>query len=620
MYVEYVCGSYDDETYKNPTNVKKHEIAGGVFADIVKIISAQSFYDDESILQLSVDNDGNNYYTATESFFTHFDEANPRFNSSFIPIPTVIPPPPPPIGSATPKPIVYDMIDELSSIANEIIEANKKAMGKSYHFDTNWEQTFLDDIQTFKNLPDSEKFTVYFNSYKNVYGISAGIIPTYNNKIVLHLTSMVQLLLDANTKYLSNPSNNPYFQKGSSNYVEPFGSLMNSIQKFQNTWSKMSQLDNFDVVYNNGDEPPLEPEDFFDYTKIPTLHFVKSDDGLQGCYHVYFTIIHKIDESDNVLQKSFLYFNLSYNLKKEPSYIPYKLLFSWSDTPPQIVTGTENNPVYVLPNIPKANPFGSATASLIPKSISHIINFRPFIPSASSTKIPDFHQYKIIFSMSKNHLYISGVSDGRMLGTSSGDSSYPSYDIVNYFHQGFILSKYNPIDHWYNTPIADNYKKFENVIFWMMVKTIGTGTAIKPVGQSLNVFNTQKLETQYLSNKAPCSFKWSSSMPINHRGQNQGWQHFSKMANDKNQEVLYMLHLNMQHFGKLAITGDITSNCNIYYMHGSSGNYEEIVVDVLGRPFKLYCMHFDIKDVYANYTSTELYDTSKYPKLAIPMF
>jgi hypothetical protein len=55
-------------------------------------------------------------------------------------------------------------------------------------------------------------------------------------------------------------------------------------------------------------------------------------------------------------------------------------------------------------------------------------------------------------------------------------------------------------------------------------------------------------------------------------------------------------------------------------MHGSAGDYEEIVIDTMGRPFKLFAMHFDLNDIYVNNASQELYNVMKYPKLAIPMF
>jgi hypothetical protein len=90
---------------------------------------------------------------------------------------------------------------------------------------------------------------------------------------------------------------------------------------------------------------------------------------------------------------------------------------------------------------------------------------------------------------------------------------------------------------------------------------------------------------------------------------------------------MYMQHLNITSASGLNFTGDITSENNIYWMHGMSGQAEDIITDVFGRSYKLLLLN------YGNSTAMTLTytvsgtqrvpaDTKKitYPKLAIPMF
>jgi hypothetical protein len=95
------------------------------------------------------------------------------------------------------------------------------------------------------------------------------------------------------------------------------------------------------------------------------------------------------------------------------------------------------------------------------------------------------------------------------------------------------------------------------------------------------------------------------------------------MSDEAKQQAMYMQHLNITSASGLNFTGDITSENNIYWMHGMSGQFEDIITDVFGRSYKLLLVN------YSNSTAMKLAaisgnpaDTKKitYPKLAIPMF
>lgn len=95
------------------------------------------------------------------------------------------------------------------------------------------------------------------------------------------------------------------------------------------------------------------------------------------------------------------------------------------------------------------------------------------------------------------------------------------------------------------------------------------------------------------------------------------------ISDESKQQAMYMQHLNITSASGLGLTGDISSNNNIYWMHGLSGSHEDIISDVFGRSYKLLLLNTSNKATLTlASTANGPADTKKliYPKLAIPMF
>jgi hypothetical protein len=221
--------------------------------------------------------------------------------------------------------------------------------------------------------------------------------------------------------------------------------------------------------------------------------------------------------------------------------------------------------------------------------------------------------YKLILSLSKNHLYVSGISGVKdILG-----------NVTTNIHTAALLTKYTPMDVWYNTPVNDNKNLFNGWKKWAFMRVFTqTPSSGASYGCALNIFSS-KAKT-LVSDAASCKLKWSSTMNIMHSStSDQGKLPIYLISDESKQKAMYMQHLNITSASGLGLTGDISSLNNIYWMHGLSGSHEDIISDVFGRSYKLLLLNTSNKTslVLAS-TPTGPADTKKitYPKLAIPMF
>ena len=270
--------------------------------------------------------------------------------------------------------------------------------------------------------------------------------------------------------------------------------------------------------------------------------------------------------------------------------------------------------VYDLPIILTLSLLDAATAkpTTINPELSQTITFS----SASLTGGIAYNgipSYKLILSLSKNHLYVSGITGIKDL--IGGESTH--------IHTAALLTKYTPTDVWYNTPVTEKKGLFAGWKKWAFMRVF-TQTPTKPpsYGCALNIFNN-KTKT-VVSELASCKLKWSSTMNIMHASSSdQGKLPIYLISDESKQQAMYMQHLNITSASGLGLNGDITSNNNIYWMHGLSGSHDDIISDVFGRSYKLLLLNTTNKDAVILAASTSgPADTKKYvyPKLAIPMF
>ena len=221
--------------------------------------------------------------------------------------------------------------------------------------------------------------------------------------------------------------------------------------------------------------------------------------------------------------------------------------------------------------------------------------------------------YKLILSLSPNHLYISGISGIKnILGAESTQ-----------IHTAALLTKYTPTDVWYNTTVQNNKDLFAGWKKWAFLRVFSkTPTSGPSYGSTLNIFSN-KTKT-VVSDTTSCKLKWSSTMNIMHSSSSdQGKLPIYLISDESKQQAMYMQHLNVTSASGLGITGDITSNNNIYWMHGLSGSHGDIISDVFGRSYKLLLLNTsNTAALVLAATPTGPADTKKitYPKLAIPMF
>lgn len=225
----------------------------------------------------------------------------------------------------------------------------------------------------------------------------------------------------------------------------------------------------------------------------------------------------------------------------------------------------------------------------------------------------DTTSYKLIISLSANHLYMTGISKSKSIIATE----------TSYAHAALLLTKYKPMDVWYNTPVTENKQLMVGWKRWAFMRVYTQTPKSGPTyGSALNMFSNKS--KTLVSDIPLCKIKWSTTMNIMHSStSDQGKLPIFLISDEAKQQAMYMQHLNITSASGLNFTGDITSENNIYWMHGLSGQFEDIITDVFGRSYKLLLLN------YGNSTAMTLSpisggpaDTKKitYPKLAIPMF
>jgi hypothetical protein len=272
--------------------------------------------------------------------------------------------------------------------------------------------------------------------------------------------------------------------------------------------------------------------------------------------------------------------------------------------------------VYDLPiavTLSLLNDGATKPTTLSPDLTGSIETHKGPLGSAGSTVTYDTTSYKLIISLSANHLYMTGISKSKnLLG---GETTYA--------HAALLLTKYKPMDVWYNTPVTENKQLMVGWKRWAFMRVYTQTPKSGPTyGSALNMFSNKSKTV--VSDIPSCKIKWSSTMNIMHSStSDQGKLPIFLMSDEAKQQAMYMQHLNITSASGLNFTGDITSENNIYWMHGMSGQFEDIITDVFGRSYKLLLVN------YSNSTAMKLAasagnpaDTKKitYPKLAIPMF
>lgn len=294
-----------------------------------------------------------------------------------------------------------------------------------------------------------------------------------------------------------------------------------------------------------------------------------------------------IDTTNSI--PAYLYVKMEYKIKANSPYGVYDL--------PMIITlstiPTNTKPVTIDPELSQTITF--ATTRVL-----------------GNSAIEGITLYKLIISMSQNHLY--------MTGTTGIKNSIGIEDL--HIHKAALLTKYTPKDVWYNTTVQANKDLFNGWQRWafMRVFTQTPSTGLS-VGHSLNIFNIKSKSV--VNDVATCKLKWLSTMNIMHASSDKGKLPIHLISDESKQQAMYMQHLNITSASGLNITGDITSNNNIYWMHGLSGSNDDIISDVFGRSYKLSIINSsNYADVTLAGTSNGPADTKKYtyPKLAIPMF
>jgi len=221
--------------------------------------------------------------------------------------------------------------------------------------------------------------------------------------------------------------------------------------------------------------------------------------------------------------------------------------------------------------------------------------------------------YKLILSLSKNHLYVTGTSGIKDIN--AGETTQ--------IHTAVLLTKYTPMDVWYNTTVTENKNLFAGWKKWAFMRVFTqTPTSGPSYGCALNIFSNKS--KTLVTDAASCKLKWSSTMNIMHSSSSdQGKLPIYLISDESKQPAMYMQHLNITSASGLGLTGDISSNNNIYWMHGLSGSHEDIISDVFGRSYKLLLLNTSNKAALSlAATANGPADTKKliYPKLAIPMF
>jgi len=225
----------------------------------------------------------------------------------------------------------------------------------------------------------------------------------------------------------------------------------------------------------------------------------------------------------------------------------------------------------------------------------------------------DTTSFKLIISLSSNHLYMTGISKSKSINATE----------TSYAHAALLLTKYKPMDVWYNTPVTANQELMAGWKKWAFMRVYTQAPKSGPTyGAVLNLFSNKS--KTLVSDVPSCKIKWLSTMNIMHSSSSdQGKLPIFLISDESKQQAMYMQHLNITSASGLNFTGDITSENNIYLMHGLSGQMEDIITDVFGRSYKLLLLN------YGNSSSMTLTpisgnpaDTKKvsYPKLAIPMF
>jgi hypothetical protein len=257
---------------------------------------------------------------------------------------------------------------------------------------------------------------------------------------------------------------------------------------------------------------------------------------------------------------------------------------------------------------------GTTKPTTINPELSQTITYtKSAISSGMTVTYAGATSYKLILSLSKNHLYVTGTSGVKdIIG-----------GVTTNIHTAALLTKYTPMDVWYNTPVTDNKNLFNGWKKWAFMRVFTQTPSSGPsYGCALNIFSN-KAKT-LVSDAASCKLKWSSTMSIMHSSaSDQGKLPIYLISDESKQQAMYMQHLNITSASGLGLTGDISSNNNIYWMHGLSGSHEDIISDVFGRSYKLLLLNTSNKAVLTLVsTANGPADTKKliYPKLAIPMF
>jgi hypothetical protein len=256
---------------------------------------------------------------------------------------------------------------------------------------------------------------------------------------------------------------------------------------------------------------------------------------------------------------------------------------------------------------------GTTKPTTVSPDLSQTITFTTATVGPGTNAFNGIPLYKLIISMSSNHLYMTGTTGIKNI--IGGESTN--------IHTAALLTKYTPTDVWYNTPVESNQQLFTGWKKWAFMRVYTKNPTSGPsFGAVLNIFSN-KTKT-IVDDAASCKVKWLSTMNIIHSGaSDQGKLPIFLISDESKQQAMYMQHINITSASGLNFTGDISSNSNIYWMHGLSGSHEDIITDVFGRSYKLLLLNTaNNTNIPLAATATGPADTKKvsYPKLAIPMF
>lgn len=192
----------------------------------------------------------------------------------------------------------------------------------------------------------------------------------------------------------------------------------------------------------------------------------------------------------------------------------------------------------------------------------------------------DSAKSSLIISMSSPETSAAGGHLMVMPKISVGVSSPTDGDYINVEYNRantlFFMSRYDPIDHWFNTAQT----KVQSMLPWavLSLKPGGTRYTTPAAGQTLNIFHTgtQLITASTSSTKDVCLLKLTaSSATINVSG---GAYYGNKVSDKSKAEAINLVGINVQPMAPATVLlGKVSGVSGVYYVAGDGIPYGDVI-------------------------------------------